>query len=180
MSKPIIPRTCFVQHAALQLRAAHPALSERLDKRIARAVQLIQQGAVSRGDERLTYHVRSASDPSQTYRVQYRPHAHTCTCPDYPLTHACKHLLAVYLVVQAQNLEWLFERAYYYYQAVANRNALAAKARLGVASEQELAHLVFMNHTLEPLGREQFQLYRHVLSISGLREWQQRVMRGGA
>ena len=178
MSNPIIPRPCFVEHAALQLRVTHPRWAARVDKRIDRAIQLIKRGGVTIGDELLTYCVRSASDPNQTYRVKYSSHERTCTCPDYPTSHLCKHLLAVYLVIKASSLECVFAQARHYYQALANRNALAAKARAGVASERELAHLVFLHSAIEPLGRERFDLYRSVLDLAGLCTWRERVMRG--
>lgn len=180
MSKPILPRSCFVEHAALQLHAAASDLFTPDDRRITRAVQLVRRGHVHPGADLLTYQVRSATDPTQAYSVHYQGLESSCTCPNYAPKHPCKHAVAVYLVVRASQLEWILERARTYYQAKANRNALAAKARAGTASERELAHLAFLNRAIEPLGRERFERYGWILDLSGLCPWQQRVMRGGA
>jgi hypothetical protein len=70
--------------------------------RIAKAVQLVEQGHISDGPQAGTFVVRSMTDPEHSYSV-----GEACPCEDYPNAprHYCKHRLAAAFVTRIRAME---------------------------------------------------------------------------
>ena len=140
MDKRIIASVGLANELARGFRQEFPDLSHKLNGRIEKAADILASGMVSETDTRNIWIVRSQSSPDEYYTVTNG--AVHCNCQDSAIVTYCKHTIAVYFVMQAQEfdrelIQWEREHEERYRQDYAAQCAAAGLPSLVIAQDDE-------------------------------------------
>lgn len=94
-----IPTRSIEQVARKFVSSLRPEVSQRLNGRLERGLEMARNGAVRPLDQPRCFLVRS-SDGKRHYEVDLN--ARSCTCPDSHKGNVCKHRIAAYYIEQAR------------------------------------------------------------------------------
>jgi len=112
MSYQIVAREQTLVKTAHELRTNYPVFAQKANGRIERALDLALSGFVFGTDDPDTFWVRS-QDPrakaNEGYYVEIRNGQSTCQCMDFERGNKCKHIIATWIAIQAEQADAEFD-----------------------------------------------------------------------